>query len=146
MSHTCLNYHLVFATKQRRPLLSGNVMPRLSKYLGGIIHDLDGSMAEANGMEDHIHIAATLPPIHAIADVMREVKAGTSAWMHRDFADMHDFAWQDGYSVFTVSQSGMPDVIEYIRRQKEHHTKRSFMEELELLLKKHGLQFDPRYL
>jgi len=146
MSHTCLNYHIVFATKQRRQLLSDTLMPRLVKYLGGIIRDQDGSLAEANGIGDHVHIAAALPPPRAIADILREVKAGSSAWMHRDFPDMRDFAWQEGYSAFTVSQSGMPDVSDYIRRQKEHHAKRTFLEELELLLKRHGLQYDPRYL
>ena len=122
------------------------MMPRLIKYLGGIIRDLDGCLAEANGIEDHVHIAAALPPTRAIADILREIKAGSSAWIHRDFADMRDFAWQEGYSAFTVSQSGMPDVVDYIRRQKEHHAKRSFLEELELLLKRHGIEYDPRYL
>ncbi len=59
---------------------------------------------------------------------------------------MRDFAWQEGYSAFTVSQSGMPDVVDYIQRQREHHAKKSFLEELELLLKRHGIQYDPRYL
>jgi REP element-mobilizing transposase RayT len=103
-------------------------------------------MAEANGAEDHVHIATALPPTRSISDVLREIKAGSSAWAHREFADMREFAWQEGYAAFSVSRSAMPKVIDYIRRQKEHHAKMTFVDELTLLLKRHGVEFDPRYL
>jgi len=141
-----LQYHIIFATKQRRHWLCDDLMQRLAKYLGGIVRDLGGSMPEANGVEDHVHIAAAFPPTRAVADVLREIKAGSSAWVHRDFPDMREFAWQEGYAAFSVSQSCMPSVIEYIRRQREHHAKMSFVDELALLLKRHGVEYDPRYL
>lgn len=146
MSHTCLQYHIIFATKQRRRWLCDDLMPRLVKYMGGIVRDLGGAMAEANGVEDHVHIAAALPPTRAIADVLREIKAGSSGWVHRELPDMRKFAWQEGYAAFSVSRSGMPKVIEYIRGQKEHHATMTFVDELTLLLKRHGVEFDPQYL
>jgi REP element-mobilizing transposase RayT len=122
------------------------MMPRLAGYVGGIIRDLGGTLLDANGPEDHIHLATILPPTRAVADVMRDIKAGSSGWIKKEFPGMRDFAWQDGYAAFSVSQSVMPSVIGYFRSQQEHHKKMTFMEELTRLLKKHGIQFDPQHL
>ncbi len=146
MSHTCLQYHIIFATKKRTRWLCDDTMPRLVKYFGGIVRDLGGSMVEANGAEDHVHIAAALPPTRPVADILREIKAGSSGWVHREFANLCEFAWQEGYAAFSVSRSAMPKVVDYIRRQKEHHAKMTFVDELSLFLKRHGVEFDPQYL
>jgi hypothetical protein len=56
------------------------------------------------------------------------------------------FAWQDGYGAFTVSKSGIPDLSDYIRDQREHHRNRTFQEEYLALLDRHGIVYDVRYL
>ena len=146
MSFTSLQYHLAFSTKERHRLLDHEIMPRLVSYIGGTIRALGGTLLEGNGPEDHIHLAAALPPTRAVADVMRDVKSSSSAWLHEEFPAMRGFGWQDGYAAFSVSQSVMPEVIDYIREQKQHHRKMTFVEELARLLERHGIEFNPQYL
>ena len=146
MSYTNLKYHIVFSTKNRQPWLSADVKERLVKYVGGIIRNLKGVLVEANGPEDHIHIAAGVHPQVSISAFVRDVKSNCTTWVRQTFPELRDFAWQDEYAAFTVSQSQLPGVVDYIRRQVEHHRRMTFKEELRLLLEKHGIEFDERYL
>ncbi|MBN1943141.1 MAG: IS200/IS605 family transposase [Phycisphaerae bacterium] len=146
MSYTDLNYHIVYATKTRRPFLSDDILPRLIKYTGGILRELGGRMIEAGGAEDHLHVMTILPPTVAVANVIRDVKSGTSGWVHQTFPQHQDFHWQDGYAAFTVSHSAIPKVLKYIRGQQDHHRKMTFEEELRALLKRHGIVFDERFI
>jgi REP element-mobilizing transposase RayT len=145
MSYINLNYHLIFSTKDRRPLIGADLMPRLREYIGGIIRGLGGRMLIANGAPDHIHIATSLDQKTALMEVLKQVKAGSSEWVHQEIRQA-DFAWQDGYSAFTVSHSAMPQVVAYIQGQAEHHKKRSFQEELIEFLKRHEVKYDERYI
>jgi len=146
MSHRALFYHILFSTKQRRPLLAGDALSRTCRYIGGIARKLQGQVLLANGMPDHVHLAASIPATMAVADFVRAVKANSSAWAHQQFPDLRDFAWQDGYAAFTVSPSLLPQVKQYIENQAEHHRKLSFQEELVALLEKHGVEYDERYI
>ncbi len=146
MSYTKLQYHIVFATKGRRPLLRSDMLARLIKYIGGITRGLNGTLLEANGSKDHLHLAVILHAETAVSDFVRDVKAGSSRWIHQTFPDMQDFAWQAGYSCFSVSYSGLADVVEYIRKQAEHHRTISFKDELTAMLKRHEIEFDERYI
>ena len=146
MSFSSLQYHLAFSTKQRRRFLDSNMMSRLASYIGGIIRGLGGTLLAANGPEDHIHLTTILPPTRAVADVMRDIKAGSSGWIRQEFPGMRGFAWQDGYAAFSVSQSVMPSVIDYVRAQQGHHREMTFVEELARLLEKHGISFNPQHL
>jgi len=146
MSYTQLNYHLVFSTKDRRPWLGPEVMPRLREYLGGIIRNLGGQMLAANGPGDHVHLATILNQKRPLMDVLQELKQSSSKWIHQEFPDLRAFAWQDGYAAFTVSHSGMPQVVEYIAQQVPHHHRQTFVEELIALLERHGVQYDERYI
>ena len=98
MSYTNLNYHIVYSTKERKPLIQSGLLSQLIKYTGGIIRKLDGQMLEANGPEDHFHIMAILPPTAALSDTIQKIKAGTSGWIHKTFSQHQDFNWQDGYA------------------------------------------------
>ncbi len=82
---------------------------------------------------------------HRLADVVRELKKSSSAWVH-DVAGRHGFAWQEGYAAFTVSTTSRRAVQRYIATQEEHHCKVSFREELVPFLKKAEITFDERYL
>ena len=146
MSYTNLKYHIVFSTKRRGRFLSPDIQPRLVKYIGGIVRNLNSILIEANGPEDHLHVVASIHPKLALSDFVRDIKANATRWMRRTFADLKEFGWQDEYSAFTVSQSQLSAVVDYVRRQVEHHKTLTFDEELRTLLRKHGIEFDDRYL
>ncbi len=146
MSYTSLNYHIVFSVKGRRGFLDEQRMHRLCEYVAGIVRNVKCKLYIANGPEDHIHIAVSLRPEVPLADFVRTIKTNTSRWIHQTFDDMQEFGWQDGYSAFTVSYSGLDNVFEYIKGQLEHHKKVSFEEELAGFLKKHNIDFDPQYI
>ena len=112
--------------------------PQLYDYIGGIIRGLGGICLELNGTEDHVHLLAKLRPDCALSDILRELKANATGWMHEVFPEQKDFSWQRGYGAFTVSQSHVEQVSRYIRRQKEHHQKISFRAEF--------IQYDERYV
>jgi REP-associated tyrosine transposase len=146
MSYTCLNYHIVYSTKGRGRLLSEDEMTKLCEYIAGIIRNQKNKLYIANGPSDHIHLAVSLHPEISLVDFVRTIKTNSSRWIHQRFSDLSDFAWQDGYSAFSVSHSGLEKVIEYIRNQKEHHKNMTFQEELVIFLKKHNIEYDERYI
>lgn len=145
-SFTNLLYHLIFSTKDRRPLITFDYQPRLYDYIGGIIRGTGGISLGIDGIEDHVHVLAKLRPDRALSDVLRDLKCNATGWMHDVFPRLADFSWQRGYAAFTVSQSNLADVQRYLARQKEHHRKVSFRDEFILFLKANGIEFDERYV
>jgi REP element-mobilizing transposase RayT len=145
-SYTNLLYHIIFSTKDRQPLITRDYQERLYEYIGGTIRGLGEISLAINGTEDHVHVPAKLRPDRALSDVLRDLKANASGWMHDLFPDLKDFSWQRGYDAFTVSQSHVDKVRDYIARQHEHHQTRSFREEFIRFLKTNGVEYDERYL
>ena len=145
-SYTNLIYHIVFSTKNRRPIITPDKQDRLYEYIGGIIRGLGGISLGINGVEDHAHVLAKLRPDKALSDVLRDLKANSSGWMHDVFPDAKDFSWQNGYGAFTVSSSQISGVQKYIADQQIHHAKQSFEDEFVGLLEKNEIEFDRRYL
>ena len=107
---------------------------------------MGGQPVLANAVEDHVHIAASLPATAAVADCLRDLKANSTNWVHKTIPDMKTFCWQEGYSIFTISPSVLPAVVEYVKSQAAHHTRVDFRDELVWLLKNHGIEFDEKYL
>jgi putative transposase len=101
---------------------------------------------QIGGTDDHIHLLLGAPPVLSPAKIAQLVKGGSSHWAQENLPHWRGFAWQDGYGAFTVSKSSIPDVIEYIQRQRDHHRKLTFQEEYRALLKKHGIEFEERYV
>jgi len=145
-SYTNLLYHIVFSTKDRRPIITSEYEPRLYDYIGGTIRSLGGICLELNGTQDHIHLLAKLRPDRAVSDVLPDLKANASGWMHDVFPSLRDFSWQRGYGAFTVSQSNVHEIRRYIAKQKEHHRKVSFRDEFIEFLKRNGIEYDERYI
>lgn len=140
MSHTfsCLLAHVIFSTKDRKRFIDRELAARLHPYLGGIARDLECVALAVGGVEDHIHLLISYPAKIAVADLMRDLKANSSKWIHESF-DRHDnFAWQPGYAAFSVSISVKPNVITYINNQEDHHKRLTLQEEIAILLEKHG--------
>jgi putative transposase len=140
-SYTNLLYHIVFSTKARHPWLDEDMRPQVFAYLGGLIRAENGIALMVNGMPDHVHLLAKLKQDKAISDVVRAVKAGSSGWIHKTFPACANFAWQTGYGAFTVSQSQVKTVHDYIANQQAHHRKYPFQYELIALLKANGIEF-----
>ncbi len=145
-SYTNLLYHLIFSTKDRQPLIKGEHQQRLYEYIGGIIRGQGGISLAINGTEDHVHILAKLRPDKALSHVLRDLKANASGWLHDVFPDLRDFSWQRGYGAFTISQSNVNKVRDYIARQAEHHQRKSSREEFIEFLQANGIEFDERYV
>jgi len=145
-SYTNLLYHIVFSTKDRRPLITRDYEIRLYDYIGGTLRDTGGVSLELNGTEDHIHLLAKLRPTRAVSDVLRDLKANASGWMHDVFPELSDFSWQRGYGAFTVSQSNVEDVRRYIARQKAHHRRVSFRDEFIQFLQANGIEYYERFI
>jgi REP element-mobilizing transposase RayT len=140
-----LHFHLVFSTKDRESSIAAAWRPRLHQYLGGVVNGLGGLSEGIGGTADHIHLLVELRATHLLADFMRELKKGSSKWVHDEIC-LKGFAWQEGYAAFTVSASAVDEVRRYIENQEEHHRERSFREELKTMLVRSGVKFDERYL
>ena len=139
-----LHYHIVFSTKERRLFLRDEWRAKMHEYLGGTVSGLDGIPEAIGGVADHVHLLVGLRATHCLADFMQELKKATSVWAK----DNHEpqFAWQEGYAAFTVSQTHVDSVKGYIRTQEEHHRQSDFVEELKRFLEKNGVEYKPEYL
>ena len=148
MSHTYthLFVHVVFGTWDRAPLIAPQIRDELFTYMGGLVRDTGAVPVIINGVPDHEHMHVSMPPTLAVAVLVREVKANSSRWVHERWPDRKKFAWQGGYAAFGVSESVAPDVERYIGNQEERHRKISFEQEFRVLLKRHNIEFDERYL
>ena len=144
-TYLSLHYHIVFSTKDRKRLIAPSWRSRFHEYLGGTIRGLDGYPEGVGGVDDHVHLLVGLKSTHRLSDVMRELKKASSAWVQEDVG-VSGFGWQEGYAAFTVSATVLDVVKNYISRQEEHHRTKSFREELVEMLKKAGIEFDPKYL
>ena len=144
MSYTNLLYHVVYATKERAPLITNTLKPRLHEYLGGIVRGLECIPIEINGVSDHVHLLVKLRPTISVSDFLSKLKANSSGWAKRQ--TQRRFAWQARYGAFTVSESQVENVRAYIRNQEKHHQKFSFEEEFKALLTAHRIDFDEPHL
>jgi len=140
-SYTQLAYHIIFGTKYRRPQLVKSLRDDLYEFFGGVLRRRGGRVMEIGGVEDHVHLLATLSPRYAIADVIGETKGVTSNWMNDRKATQGKFRWQKGYGAFTVSYSAVDAVRKYIQGQEEHHLQQSFPDEFVEFLCRHDLDF-----
>jgi len=145
-TYSKLLYHIVFSTKNRAAWLKSAVAPRIHEYLGGIVRGERGIAHRIGGMPDHVHLLIGWRADESLSVLLRNLKAHSSRWMRETLPDHSTFHWQEGYSVFTVSESQFDGVDRYILNQEEHHRGRSFKEELRALLRAHRVEFDDRYL
>lgn len=139
--------HITFSTKQRKRLLQDKQLREaLDAYVVGTLCNIHCPSIITRSVDDHIHILCNLARTVAIAQLLKEVKASSSAWVKDRVADLRDFYWQGGYGAFSVSPSNVEQVSQYIANQEEHHRKRTFQEEFRLLLERHGIAYDERYV
>ena len=133
--------HCVFSTKGRVSLI--DQPEALWKRLGVIARAKDISLVTAGGTANHVHLLIALSPVMTLANAVQNLKAHSSRWMKDD---VPAFAWQEGYGAFSVSESQRQAVLDYISRQSEHHRKWTYEQEFVTLVRKSGVEYDPRYL
>ena len=138
--------HAIFSTKSRAPLIAEPWREELFAVLGGSLNNLGCRSLLVGGVEDHVHLLFVLSRTVSIADTMGTIKKASSSWANDRRKTATAFAWQAGYAIFSVSQSGVEDVRESIRHQPERHKRQSFQDELREWLTRYEEEFDERYL
>jgi putative transposase len=133
---------LIFSTKNRERTLRDDVHLDLHAYIGGILRDLDSPCIEINTEPDHAHLLFILSRTHTISDIVGQVKRGSSSWLKTRDRVYSQFHWQNGLGAFSVSQSAVGEVREYIRTQSEHHKRLGFQDEFRMF----EVDFDERYV
>lgn len=146
MSYRQILYQIVFCTKYRNPVITDIHCEELYKYIWGVIKNKKCTLFRINGIEDHIHILSDLHPSVALADFVKEIKVASSLWMKASglFPDFE--GWAEGYGAFTYSIKERDRVINYIKKQKEHHRNITFNDEYKNLLDEHGVAYDENHL
>jgi putative transposase len=138
--------HVIFSTKDRERWLDSKVRPRMHAYLATICRDVGTEFVHVGGVADHVHIVTMLPRTLSQAQLIEQIKKTSSKWIKAVDKRYRTFAWQRGYGAFSVSANQLDAVLQYIDGQKEHHHTRTFQEEYRALLRKHGIDFDERYV
>ncbi|MDD4734783.1 MAG: IS200/IS605 family transposase [Kiritimatiellae bacterium] len=146
MSYIKNIHHMIFSTKNREPLITSIIRNDLYAYLGGIIREKNSQSIEIGGAFDHVHILVMIHQSISVADLVWEMKSASTRWINENKKITGYFSWQNKYASFSVSQSMVPKVREYIRNQVEHHSTKSFMEEFKSFLDAHELKYDEKYL
>ena len=126
-------------------MIAPELQDRLWAYIGGIAREHAMTALTVGGTEDHAHVLIAIPATIAVATAMREIKRGSSLWMH-EACGMPEFAWQEGYGAFSIGHSQVEPTIRYIARQREHHLRQDFQAEFLAILRKHRIEYDPRYV
>ncbi len=140
--NSCL-MHCVFSTQERHPWLIAAIRERLWPYLGGIARENDIKAIAIGGVSDHVHPLLSLPATLSISKAMQILKGNSSKWLRETFPELRaqGFSWQEGFGAFSVGISSVEDTVRYIGKQEEHHRRKTFREEFDHFLKKHGYEF-----
>ncbi|QDS92865.1 Transposase IS200 like protein [Roseimaritima multifibrata] len=145
-THHGILLHVIFSTKYRKRYLAEHWQDELFGYIGGAVKDHKGSLLKAGGIEDHVHLLLRIHPEFAISKTLQLIKTNSSKWINEQRKIRGKFHWQRGYGAFSVSQSMADTVRKYIANQKEHHQQQTFETEYLECLKKHEIEYDPRYV
>ena len=139
--------HTVFSTKDRRPFLRDRALrDEMHCYLGGILSNLKCQPIIIGGVEDHVHLLSTLSRTRDAAEMVKEIKRGSSLWIKTKSRELQDFSWQNGYGIFSIGFSQIPTVKQYIANQEDHHGHISFQDEYRALLKRYEIEYDEQYV
>ena len=139
--------HIVFSTKDRRPLLQdSSLRDEMHNYLGGVCNNLGCPVLRVGGVADHVHLLCRFGRTITIADLIMELKCESSKWAKTKSPSLQDFHWQKGYGVFSISPAHVESLRVYIATQEEHHRVATFQDEFRRLLTKFGLEWDERYV
>lgn len=145
-TYTQILYQIVFSTKDREQTLLKSNREELYKYIWGVLKNKNCHLYRIGGVDDHIHIVTHIHPSISLASLVKDIKLSSSNYIKTNqlFPDFN--GWQNGYGGFTYSFNDKDHLIEYVKNQEEHHKEVPFRDELIDLLRKHGIEFDEKYL
>jgi REP element-mobilizing transposase RayT len=138
--------HVVFSTKERRPLLDANTRQKLHAYLATVARNAGCECYRAGGVADHVHLAIRLSRTLTIADLVENLKTSSSKWLKTQSPELTAFSWQRGYGCFSGGRTDLDSLCTYIDNQEEHHRTRTFQGEFRIFLKKYGVEYDETYV
>ncbi len=145
-TYTQIHIHAVFAVQNRECIIKNYWKDELFKYITGIIRNHGHKLLVINGMPDHIHILFGMRPTQSLSDLLQDIKGDSSKWINGEKFVRGRFSWQEGYGAFSYSKSLLPQVIQYIESQEEHHKKMTFLEEYKEFLDAFEVEYDERYV
>ena len=145
-TYTQIHIQAVFAVQNRKSLIDKKWENELYKYITGIIQNHDHKLLQINGMADHIHVFFGMRPTQSISELLKIIKGDSSKWINESGFLKQKFSWQAGYGAFSYGKSQVPNVIRYIQNQKEHHKKKTFIQEYTEYLEAFKIGFDDRYI
>lgn len=145
-TYTQIHIQAVFAVKYRQSLIHEQWKDSLYKYITGIIQNNNHKVLQINGMPDHIHILFGLRPAQSLSDLLKQVKQDSSKWINIQGLVKRKFSWQAGYGAFSYSKKDLPNVINYIKNQEEHHATLNFHAEYRRLLEEFNIDYDDRFI
>ena len=135
----------VFAVKYRNAVIKKEWRSKLLGVIGNLINEAGCKTIIVNGVEDHIHCFIGLKPVVSVSELMKTVKAKSSKYINDNKLTSERFEWQEGYGVFSYSQSHIDNVYKYILNQEEHHKKQTFRKEYIEFLKAFKIEYDEQY-
>ena len=136
----------VFAVKYRNAVIDKTWSSQLYAVIGNLINKTSCKTIIVNGVEDHVHCFIGLKPAVSISELMKTVKAKSSKYINDHSLIKNHFEWQDGYGVFSYSESQVDKVYKYIQNQEAHHKKQTFKDEYLDFLKKFKIEYDEKYI
>lgn len=145
-THTQILYHIVFATKNRKPTIEKSQKKRLFAYIFQLLMNKKCHLYRINGVEDHIHILTHIHPTISISALVKDIKVSISIFLKKELIFKNFDGWQEGYGAFSEAIKSKDRLINYIKNQEKHHEKKSFFDEYKALLEEHEIVFDEKFL
>jgi REP element-mobilizing transposase RayT len=145
-TYTQIYIHIVFAVRNREALINSVLKEMLYKYISGTIEKQNQKLYIINGMPDHVHILVSLNGSLSVANLVKEIKEHSTKYINEQNVLKAKFYWQEGYGAFSVSQSALKNVIDYIKNQEHHHLKTNFIDEYKSFLKAYNIEFNEKYI
>jgi putative transposase len=145
-THTQILYHIVFATKYRKPTIEKSQKKRLFAYIFQLLTNKKCHLYRINGVEDHIHILTHIHPTISISALVKDIKVSTSIFLKKELIFKNFDGWQEGYGAFSEAIKSKDRLINYVKNQEKHHEKKSFFDEYKALLEEHEIVFDEKFL
>ncbi len=136
--------HLVFSTKNRQPFILPQFRDQTFSYLAGTLNNIGCPAIIVGGMPDHIHLLFAQSRSKTMSDIVKDLKVESSQWAKSIISPA--FYWQSGYGAFSVSTSNVEKVRKYIAEQEQHHQELTFQDEYRELLRKHGIEWNEKYI
>ena len=145
-TYTKIFIHIVFAVKNRQSVISNEWKTRLYQYMVGITNKFNHKIICINGVQDHVHILLSLGPAQSLSDFIRILKSNSSKWINEQNFIGHPFEWQTGYGAFSLDDSEIERLKEYIKNQEIHHQKIRFIDEFKKILDEFSITYQEEYI